>query len=275
MSKSKRKSINPNQTLRCLGLCSKYDVFTFNQEDVSEFATILVNLIEESFDIVFKVQQSKQVAPLAAKEDNTDVSVLPSSPIATNFESLESHLNESDSLVDGLQNLNLSKQSQQQTSDTSKTINLNHLNLRKNRKNPIVKLLNGDILINRKNSDEDETHSIMEIFREINIQMLNSRNLHAGLELEWGETSIDKQSTNSSITSTTTAASTSTATNTANQSLSQTNTNKSIYEQESWIVNLPSVLFVCLNRYKFVKATQSSSKILEPFEFYPYIYLDR
>ena len=37
----------------------------------------------------------------------------------------------------------------------------------------------------------------------------------------------------------------------------------------------PSVLFICLNRYKFVKATQSSSKILEPFEFYEHIYLDR
>jgi hypothetical protein len=50
---------------------------------------------------------------------------------------------------------------------------------------------------------------------------------------------------------------------------------KSLYEQESWIVQLPSVLFICLNRYKFVKATQSSSKILEPFEFYQHIYLDR
>ena len=51
--------------------------------------------------------------------------------------------------------------------------------------------------------------------------------------------------------------------------------NRSFYQQESWIVQLPSVLFVCLNRYKFVKATQSSSKIIEPFEFYPQIYLDR
>jgi len=53
-----------------------------------------------------------------------------------------------------------------------------------------------------------------------------------------------------------------------------TNQNSS-YEQETWVVKLPSVLFICLNRYKFSKATQSSSKILEPFEFYPHIYLDR
>jgi hypothetical protein len=50
---------------------------------------------------------------------------------------------------------------------------------------------------------------------------------------------------------------------------------KSLYMQESWISKLPSVLFICLNRYKFIKATQSSSKILEPFEFYEHIYLDR
>ncbi len=61
---------------------------------------------------------------------------------------------------------------------------------KKNRKNPIVNLLNGDILISRKNS-EDVSNSRTETFREVNIQMLNSRNLHEGLELEWGETSID------------------------------------------------------------------------------------
>lgn len=90
--------------------------------------------------------------------------------------------------------------------------------------------------------------------------MLNARNLHAGLELEWGETSIDKLTTNNSQLP---------------KSQDTNIMNKSIYQQESWIVQLPSVLFVCLNRYKFVKATQSSSKILEPFEFYPHIYLDR
>ncbi len=40
-------------------------------------------------------------------------------------------------------------------------------------------------------------------------------------------------------------------------------------------MELPSVLFICLNRYKFVKATQSSAKILEPFEFDQHVYLDR
>ena len=40
-------------------------------------------------------------------------------------------------------------------------------------------------------------------------------------------------------------------------------------------MQLPSVLFICLNRYKFVQATQAPSKILEPFEFYQHIYLDR
>jgi ubiquitin carboxyl-terminal hydrolase 25/28 len=90
--------------------------------------------------------------------------------------------------------------------------------------------------------------------------MLNARSLHAGLELEWGETSIDKliaPTNNSKLLQ-------------ADQLL-----NKSIYQQESWIAQLPSVLFICLNRYKFVKATQSSAKILEPFEFDQHIYLDR
>lgn len=93
----------------------------------------------------------------------------------------------------------------------------------------------------------------------MNIQMLNARSLHAGLELEWGETSIDKLITSRPQTD--------------QQNDSQMK--KSIYQQESWIVQLPTVLFVCLNRYKFVKATQSSSKITEPFEFEQHIYLDR
>ena len=59
-----------------------------------------------------------------------------------------------------------------------------------NKKNPIVNLLNGDMLISHKNS-EDVSNSLTETFREVNIQMLISRNLHEGLELEWGETSID------------------------------------------------------------------------------------
>jgi hypothetical protein len=101
---------------------------------------------------------------------------------------------------------------------------------------------------------------LIEIFREINIQMLNARSLHAGFELEWGETSIDKLITLNNIN---------------NNDNKINSMNNSLYQQESWIVQLPSVLFVCLNRYKFVKATQSSAKILEPFQFYPHIYLDR
>ncbi len=118
--------------------------------------------------------------------------------------------------------------------------------------------------------DEDVTNSLIEIFREVNIQMLNARNLHAGLELEWGETSIDKLITSNSIKT-----SSSSASNSCSKATSSVPMNRSFYQQESWIVQLPSVLFVCLNRYKFVKATQSSSKIIEPFEFYPHIYLDR
>lgn len=92
--------------------------------------------------------------------------------------------------------------------------------------------------------------------------MLNSRNLHAGLELEWGETLIDKQiSGDNNVTS--------------NSGKNEPNVNRSIYQQESWVKKLPRVLFICLNRYKFVQATQSSSKILEPFEFYQEVYLDR
>ena len=126
MLRSKRKSINPNPTLRCLRNCSKYDAELFNQEDVSEFATILVNLIEESFDILFKLQQESQggksLASTEAKEAfTTDKSA------ALDFLSTEPAL--------------------------SMLADTNQLNLRnKNRKNPIVKLLNGDILINRKKS---------------------------------------------------------------------------------------------------------------------------
>ena len=121
--------------------------------------------------------------------------------------------------------------------------------------------------------DEDNTHSLVDIFREVNIQMLNSRNLHAGLELEWGETSIDKLTTTpqnskqqqQQIKEETTIVG-------KNVKPSEMTMNKSIYEQESWIVQLPSVLSICLNRYKYDSATLSSSKILEPFEFYQFIY---
>ncbi len=70
----------------------------------------------------------------------------------------------------------------------------------KNRKNPIVNLLNGDLMVCRKNPMSDELqHNRIEIFREVNIQMLNSRNIYDGLELEWGETSIDATTNNTSI----------------------------------------------------------------------------
>lgn len=251
MLRSKRKSINPNPTLKCLRNCSKYDVDLFNQEDVSEFATILVNLIEESFDIMFKLHQQE----IGSSE--TD------SMSEQNFKST------TDTIIPiQIQSSSLSTTSSvYNIPEPTERANLMNASLRiKNRKNPIVKLLNGDLLINRKKSDEGVTNSLVEIFREVNIQMLNARNLHAGLELEWGETSIDKLTTpNNSSTNT-------------QQSKCQIDTdplNKSMYQQESWIIQLPSVLFVCLNRYKFVKATQSSSKIMEPFEFEQSIYLDR
>lgn len=121
MLKSRRKAINPSQTLRCLRNCSKYDVETFNQEDVSEFATILVNLLEESFDVISKLQQQQQ------------------QPLPTHQQAVELPIHRTqttdDVNVDQLANLLTDK-----------------LNIRKNRKNPIVNLLNGDILINRKNS---------------------------------------------------------------------------------------------------------------------------
>ena len=127
MLRSKRKSINPNPTLRCLKNCSKYDSELFNQEDVSEFSTILVNLIEESFDILFKLQQQQQ--PQTSPEGEVSIPIL------------------SDSSASSLSSSSPVKLLSQPTA--TKT---NLINMRKNRKNPIVKLLNGDILINRKNS---------------------------------------------------------------------------------------------------------------------------
>lgn len=243
MYKSKRRAINPNATLRFLRNCSKYDVETFNQEDVSEFATILVNLIEESFDVLAKLRHSNSSAETATDE----------AAIVGNY----------------LASLNLNAAAAAAVTPAAAAderlniTNSNLINFRKNRRNPIVNLLNGDMLIARKNPDEDTTNYIIEIFREVNIQMLNSRNLHAGLELEWGETSIDK------------AAAAACSGAVKSPSSPTVTMNRSFYEQESWLLKLPAVLFVCLNRYKFVKATQSSSKIIEPFEFYPHIYLDR
>lgn len=260
MSQSKRRAINPNATLRCLKTCSRYDVETFNQEDVSEFATILVNLIEESFDILFKLQQSKQQQQQTSEQPPTDDMHLIESFMA----SLD--LNKSDSsaqehlLLDELK-LNIA--------------NTNLTNLRKNHKNPIVNLLNGVMLISRKNSDEETTNNLLEIFREVNIQMLNSRTLHAGLELEWGETIFSSSTTTTAQNSVDGNKIQPTVIPTSPKDTTSHQMNRSIYEQESWLVKLPEVLFICLNRYKFVKATKSSSKIIEPFEFYPSIYLDR
>ena len=132
MLSSKRRSINPNPTLKLLRNCSKYDADLFNQEDVSEFATILVNLIEESFDILNKIQQQS--------EPNQ----------AINVESAISHFSTSPNLKQSILN---------NQSSPSMSLKPNQLNVigapissRKNRRNPIVNLLYGDILINRKNS---------------------------------------------------------------------------------------------------------------------------
>lgn len=217
MLKSRRKSINPNLSLKYLRQCSKYNV-NFNQEDVSEFSTTLVNLIEESFDIIAKIsEQSTLTSTATTLQFPSSTSSAATTIISSTFNSF-----------------------------TGKDTLEDTQNTRKNRKNPIVNLLNGDIKICRTLTNGTCTERT-EIFREVNIQMLNSRNLHEGLELEWGETSID----------------------------SAKNANESFCEQESWVMQLPSVLFVCLNRYKFSKLTQSSSKIVEPFEFYQNIYLDR
>lgn len=226
MLRSKRRTLNPSQTLKCLRNCSKYDVDTFNQEDISEFATILVNLIEESFNLSFKQQQSESVHPDKGGDED----------VLTNM--IESSLALDD------------QKSKEATTTTTTTQSTN-----KNRNNPIVNLFNGDIKIMRKSSDDDKTNTVDEVFREVNIQMLNSIDLYSGLELEWSETSIDRQ--------------------TAKTIEDESALNRSFYTQETWISKLPSVLFICLNRYKFIKATKSSSKIIEPFEFYQQIYLDR
>ena len=160
MLKSKRKAINPNPTLRCLRNCSKYDVETFNQEDVSEFATILVNLIEESFDILSKLQQQSQTktkdisvsslldsggAGVSLAIKNLSLSNFPDEiRKSSTLDSTENELLASD-------NLNI-RPIGEKTTLAIATANTLANNLRKNRKNPIVNLLNGDILINRKNS---------------------------------------------------------------------------------------------------------------------------
>ena len=166
MLKSKRKAINPNPTLRCLRNCSKYDVDTFNQEDVSEFATILVNLIEESFDILFKVQQAQQKEPAGGGGLSESSSLLEPSAVGVSLTinnlSTKSEDDHKASSLDSTDidytsellanNLKLKPIGSDKTTLAIATANTLANNLRKNRKNPIVKLLNGDILINRKNS---------------------------------------------------------------------------------------------------------------------------
>ena len=259
MQSSRRRAINPNQTLRLLCSCSKYDVDTFNQEDVSEFATRLVNLIEESFDILHRVRQQQQQQQHESNDDNESHSTtLTSTSTST-------------ATLTTLTTLNNSTEGAE--ASTAEALAAAAL-ARKNCKNPIVNLLNGDILRSRTNSDERVTSSMVEIFREVNVQMCNARTLHEGLELEWGETSIDRLSTPPTPSGAPRKATTLTEA-TKQQQQQQQSMNRSFYEQEAWVVKLPAVFFVCLNRYKFVQATQSSSKILEPFEFYPHIYLDR
>ncbi len=149
MLKSKRKSINPNPTLRCLKACSKYDSELFNQEDVSEFATILVNLIEESFDILAKQQETEENnSATALTKTPLNSASAARSPQTTDF-SIPIQILSSSSLSSTVSEYKLIDTTEEKAS----LLSANQINLRiKNRKNPIVKLLNGDILINRTKS---------------------------------------------------------------------------------------------------------------------------
>jgi len=130
-------------------MCSKYDSELFNQEDVSEFATILVNLIEESFDILAKQKET---------EDNNsekNITITPSlnSSAARTTPSTDTlipiQIISSSSLSSSVADCKMIDTTEEKFS----LLSANQINLRiKNRKNPIVKLLNGDMLINRKKS---------------------------------------------------------------------------------------------------------------------------
>jgi hypothetical protein len=129
-------------------------------------------LIEESFDILFKLQQPKQANNVVSNELNTQTasntassslssagssaindelaSNLKQSLSLSNSSSLNSLLSEQSTAVNRLfkaDQMPLSHQQQQIALNYS-----NQLNQRKNRKNPIVNLLNGDLLIDRKNT---------------------------------------------------------------------------------------------------------------------------
>lgn len=153
MLKSRRRTINPSPTLLCLRNCSKYDVEMFNQEDVSEFATILVNLLEESFDVITKLntqqQQQTQIRPLQ-----------PSNVVELPIHRVSSTGGDSSAPVVGSEIK--SKQADADDADVLTDLHLanlltDKLNIRKNRKNPIVNLLNGDILITRKSTGNNLT----------------------------------------------------------------------------------------------------------------------
>ncbi|UJR30705.1 hypothetical protein I4U23_018225 [Adineta vaga] len=109
-----------------------------------------------------------------------------------------------------------------------------------NSNNPIQTLVTGEVLVER-----NEHESIREALRQINIQMVDVTNLYDGLETLWLGSSDDKLSNQQNIV------------------------------EQRWLTQLPSILFICLNRYRFSATTKQASKIIAPFEFYPELYLDR
>lgn len=119
MLKSKRRVINPNPTLKCLKNCSKFDSGMLNQEDVSEFMTILVNIIEESFEKLNSLKQSQS-------EENPVIET----------ENLVSRLNEQLNIKPVVDFRSESK----------------NFGLKKSKNNPIVNLLDGEIIVKRKDS---------------------------------------------------------------------------------------------------------------------------
>lgn len=119
MLKSKRRIINPNQTLKCLKNCSKFDCEMSNQEDVSEFMTILVNIIEESFEKLNILKQSQ---------------------------SEEKPIIETENIVSKINELNIKPTTEYRSE--SKNVQ----GPKKSKNNPIVNLLDGEIVVKRKDS---------------------------------------------------------------------------------------------------------------------------
>lgn len=153
MLKSRRRTINPSPTLLCLRNCSKYDVEMFNQEDVSEFATILVNLLEESFDVISKLQSSTSSSSSSSQvsSQTTTTTTIPVS-VQTKVNMIELPIHREDDATTMAATSLTTTNSKDENDDESVLAHLltEKLNIRKNRKNPIVNLLNGDILITRK-----------------------------------------------------------------------------------------------------------------------------